>query len=117
MRGTGTPDDDPDTALLREVEALLDRQVNPAVAAHGGHISADRVEGGTVYLRMSGGCQGCAASSATAQAGRRTDAARRVAGRSAEIVDVTDHAAGSSPFYSRDDGSSPVLNRPNSPPA
>jgi len=109
--GTGAPDDDPDTALLREVEALLDRQVNPAVAAHGGHISADRVEGRTVYLRMSGGCQGCAASSATLRQGveRMLRAALPQIG---EIVDVTDHAAGSNPFYSRGDGNSPILNRP-----
>ena len=108
---TGAPNGDPDTALLREVEALLDRQVNPAVAAHGGHIAADRVEGGTVYLRMSGGCQGCAASSATLRQGveRMLRAALPQIG---EIVDVTDHAAGSNPFYSLGDGNSPILNRP-----
>ena len=109
--GEDAPEPDPDAVLLRQVEELLDRQVNPSVAAHGGHISADRVEGRTVYLRMSGGCQGCAASSATLRQGveRMLRAALPQIG---EIVDVTDHAAGSSPFYSRDDGSSPVLNRP-----
>jgi Fe-S cluster biogenesis protein NfuA len=108
---TGAPDADPDAALMKEVEALLDRQVNPAVAAHGGHIAADRVEGRTVYLRMSGGCQGCAASSATLRQGveRMLRAALPQIG---EIVDVTDHAAGSNPFYARGDGSSPMLNRP-----
>jgi len=108
---TGAPDADPDSALLRKVEALLDGQVNPAVAAHGGHIAAERVEGSTVYLRMSGGCQGCAASSATLRQGveRMLRAALPQIG---EIVDVTDHAAGSNPFYARDGGSSPILNRP-----
>jgi len=104
-------DADPDGTLLKEVEALLDGQVNPAVAAHGGHIAADRVEGSTVYLRMSGGCQGCAASSATLRQGveRMLRAALPQIG---EIVDVTDHAAGSKPFYARGGGSSPILNRP-----
>ena len=111
---TGTPDADPDRALLSEVEALLDQQINPAVAAHGGHIAADRVEGGTVYLRMSGGCQGCAASSATLRQGveRMLRAALPQIG---EIVDVTDHAAGSNPFYARGGGTSPILNRPIPP--
>ena len=43
---------DADAELLRAVEELLERQVNPSVAAHGGHIAAERVSGGTVYLRM-----------------------------------------------------------------
>ncbi|WP_397544245.1 DUF6522 family protein [Roseovarius salis] len=108
---TGAPGADPDSALLREVEALLDGQVNPAVAAHGGHIAADRVEGGTVYLRMSGGCQGCAASAATLRQGveRMLRAALPQIG---EIVDVTDHAAGSNPYYAQGGGASPALNRP-----
>ena len=66
---TATTGSDPDADLLHAVEELLESQVNPGVAAHGGHISADRVVGGTVYLRMTGGCQGCAASSATLRQG------------------------------------------------
>ena len=109
--GESTEATDPDASLLREVEALLDQQVNPAVAAHGGHIAADRVESGVVYLRMSGGCQGCAASAATLRQGveRMLRAALPQIG---EIVDVTDHASGSNPFYARDDAPSPVLSRP-----
>lgn len=107
-------DADPDAALLRAVETLLDRQVNPSVAAHGGHIAAERVEDGTVYLRMSGGCQGCAASAATLREG--VERMLRAALPSIrEIVDVTDHAAGSTPFYAREDGPSPMLNRPVPP--
>lgn len=111
VAGEGAPNLDPDAVLMQQVEALLDRQVNPSVAAHGGHISADRVEGSTVYLRMSGGCQGCAASAATLRQGveRMLRAALPQIG---EIIDVTDHAAGNSPFYAREGGPSPVLNRP-----
>ncbi len=109
--GEGATNPDPDAVLLRQVEELLDRQVNPSVAAHGGRITADRVEGGAVYLRMSGGCQGCAASSATLRQGveRMLRAALPQIG---EIIDVTDHASGESPFYARKDGPSPILNRP-----
>ena len=110
---------DPDAALLHEVEALLERQVNPSIAAHGGVIAAERVESGTVYLRMSGGCQGCAASAATLRQGVE-QMLRAALPQIREIVDVTDHAAGSNPFYARDgagayaqtDTPSPVLNRP-----
>ncbi|NBB92147.1 MAG: hypothetical protein GVY32_03140 [Gammaproteobacteria bacterium] len=107
----GPEDADPGADLLNAVADLLDQQVNPAVAAHGGHIAVERVEGDTVYLRMSGGCQGCAASAATLREGveRMLRAALPQIG---EIVDVTDHAAGSNPFFARGGGGSPILNRP-----
>ncbi len=104
----------PDADLLHAVEDLLERQVNPSVAAHGGHIAADRVEGGIVYLRMSGGCQGCASSAATLRQGVER-MLRAALPQVREIVDVTDHPAGSTPFYARADGPSPMLNRPVPP--
>ena len=108
-----------DADLLHAVEDLLESQVNPGVAAHGGHIAADRVEGGIVYLRMSGGCQGCASSSATLREGVER-MLRAALPQVREIVDVTNHAAGSTPFYKREggarkDGPSPLLNRPVPP--
>jgi len=108
---TGTEEAAPDESLLAAVEAMLQRQVNPSIAAHGGQISVERVEDGTVYLRMSGGCQGCAASSATLRQGVER-MLRAALPQIAEIVDVTDHAAGSNPYYSRGGGKSPALNRP-----
>lgn len=111
--GAEGPAADPDAALLRAVEDLLERQVNPAVAAHGGRIAAERVAEGTVYLRMSGGCQGCAASSATLREGVER-MLRAALPQIAGIVDVTDHAAGSAPFYSSGDKPSP-LHRPVPP--
>lgn len=100
-----------DGGLRAAVEALLEGQVNPSIAAHGGHISVARVEGDTVFLRMSGGCQGCAASAATLRQGveRMLRAALPQIG---DIVDVTDHAAGRNPYFAKGGGPSPVLNRP-----
>ncbi|MGI9183191.1 MAG: NifU family protein [Longimicrobiaceae bacterium] len=51
-----------------------------------------------LYLRMSGGCQGCAASAATLRMGIE----RMVKESIPEIqgvVDVTDHTAGVNPYY------------------
>lgn len=112
--GAGDTDQDGDTALLARVEALLDSQVNPAVAAHGGHIAVEKVEGGTVHLRMSGGCQGCAASAATLRDGVER-MLRAALPQIRDIRDVTDHEAGNAPYYTRDDGPSPMLNRPVPP--
>ncbi len=112
--GAAAPND-ADGGLLTAVQDLLERQVNPSVAGHGGKITADRVEGGRVFLRMSGGCQGCAASAATLRQGVER-MLRAALPQITEIVDVTDHAAGASPFYARAAGETgqptPLLIRP-----
>jgi len=105
-----TPRDD-DARLLSEVQDLLDRQANPAIAAHGGSVRVDRVEKARVHLRFAGGCQGCAASSQTLREGIET-MLRAALPEIAEIIDVTDHDAGVNPYYTSDDGPSPKLTRP-----
>ena len=107
---------DSDQALLDRVNDLLDRQANPAIAAHGGHVSAEQVSGGVVYLRMSGGCQGCAASAATLRDGIE-NMLRAALPELRDIVDVTDHEAGTNPFYRETPGHSPALTRPVPPEA
>lgn len=107
---SSAPADTSDDTLLRAVKDLLDQQINPSVAAHGGHISAERVDEGNVYLRMSGGCQGCAASSATLRQGVER-MLRAALPQIREIIDITDHGAGETPFYARDPGASAVLAR------
>jgi Fe-S cluster biogenesis protein NfuA len=109
-----TPDQGREPDLHAAVEALLEKQINPSVAAHGGRIAVDRVDGATVYLRMSGGCQGCAASSATLRQGVER-VLRAALPQITDIVDVTDHASGANPYYARSGGPSPVLNRPVPP--
>ncbi|MBI6629549.1 NifU family protein [Pontibaca salina] len=106
-----SPAADSDAALLAEITDLLTNNVNPAIASHGGHISAERVENGTVYLRMSGGCQGCAASAVTLRKGVET-MLRKALPAIVEIVDVTDHASGENPFYSAEPGESVGFHRP-----
>lgn len=105
---------DPDASLKRQVHEILEQQVTPSIAAHGGHIAVEKVENAIAYLRMSGGCQGCAASAATLRQGVER-ALRAALPALRDIVDVTDHDAGENPFYSRDAGPSPALIRPVPP--
>src|SRR5512132_1044748 len=51
---------------------LLDQQVNPSIAAHGGRAERVAVERGTAYLRLGGGCQGCAMATVTLSQGIET---------------------------------------------
>lgn len=103
-----------DGGLLLAVTKLLDTQTNPSIASHGGHITAEAVEDGIVHLRMSGGCQGCAASALTLRQGVEK-MLRSALPMIREIVDVTDHADGQSPFYSKEPGRSPIFIRPVPP--
>lgn len=102
---------DGDAATLAAVTRVLDSQANPAIARHGGRVSAERFENGVVYLRMSGGCQGCAASSATLRDGVEAMLRAAVPGVR-EIVDVTEHDSGTNPYYRDEPGSSPAFTRP-----
>lgn len=82
------------------IQRLLDREVNRSIAAHGGQISIVDVRDGNLFIAMSGGCQGCAASKVTLRQGFEV-MLRRVAPEIVNIIDTTDHAAGDTPFYRR----------------
>lgn len=86
--------------LATRVVAVLHEVVNPAIASHGG--SADLLamdeSGGVVYLRLSGGCQGCAMSRMTLTQGIET-ALRDAVPEITQVVDVTDHGSGENPYY------------------
>lgn len=105
-----------DVAMLAAVTEVLDARANPAIARHGGRVSAEAVENGIVSLRMSGGCQGCAASSRTLRDGVEKMLRAAVPGIRA-IVDVTDHEEGANPYYRRKPGEGPRFFRPVPPDA
>ena len=93
-------------ALLREkVQRVIDEVVNPGVAAHSGEVTLQEVRGSRVFVTLGGGCQGCGASAITVRHGLTT-AIQKVAPEVTEIVDVTDHAAGQSPWYRGEAGES-----------
>jgi Fe-S cluster biogenesis protein NfuA len=58
----------------------------------------DQLALGWLLIAMSGGCQGCAASQVTLKDGLEL-MLRRVAPEIVDIVDTTDHASGTKPFY------------------
>ena len=99
-----------DAALLATVNDVLDRQANPSIARHGGRVSAESVEDGVVYLRMSGGCHGCASSALTLRNGVEK-ILRTALPEIRDIVDVTDHATGKNPFYQGKPGEAPTFTR------
>jgi Fe-S cluster biogenesis protein NfuA len=80
------------------IRDLLDREINPAVAQHGGFVELIEVRKNNVFLRLGGGCQGCGAADVTLKQGIEK-AIRSLAPLVGEILDTTDHAAGRNPYY------------------
>lgn len=89
-----------DAELHVVIQELLDQEVNRSIASHGGKISIVDISDGVLFIAMSGGCQGCAGSTATLRQGLDV-MVRKVAPEIVNIIDTTDHAAGTKPFYER----------------
>ena len=84
--------------LESSVIQVLEEQINPAIAAHGGRADLVAVEEDTAYLRLSGGCAGCGLAAVTLSQGIEV-AIRESVPEIVNIVDVTDHASGTNPYY------------------
>lgn len=87
-----------DQSIRERVQRILEEEINPAVAMHGGTITLLDVQNGIVYVRMGGGCHGCASSTATLKHGVE-QAVRAKVPEVVDILDTTDHAAGTNPYY------------------
>jgi Fe/S biogenesis protein NfuA len=92
------PSGAPQGELATKVKEVLDAQVNPAVAAHGGEIVLVDVKGNEVFIEMAGGCQGCALSRMTLKQGVER-MVRQAVPEITAVHDVTDHTSGDNPFY------------------
>lgn len=82
----------------QRVIQVLEQQVNPTIAAHGGRAELVAVEQGTAYLRLGGGCQGCAMATVTLSQGIETAIIQAVP-EITSVVDVTDHQSGTNPYF------------------
>ena len=89
----------PSSDEIRErVQHVLDTEINPSVAGHGGVINLINVQDNMVFIQMGGGCQGCGQADVTLKFGVE-NAIRASIPEVGEILDVTDHAAGHNPYY------------------
>jgi Fe/S biogenesis protein NfuA len=84
--------------IAARVQQVLDEEINPGVAAHGGRVSLVAVQQGRVVVRFGGGCQGCGMVDVTLRDGV-VASLRRAVPEITEVVDDTDHAAGDAPYY------------------
>jgi Fe-S cluster biogenesis protein NfuA len=101
-----TPEEVHDRMMLigrstrEKVQYVIDTEINPGVAEHGGFVRVAEVDNDIVYLILGGGCQGCGAADFTLKQGIEK-IVRRAVPEVQRIVDVTNHSAGMNPYYRR----------------
>jgi Fe/S biogenesis protein NfuA len=84
--------------VAERVVQVVTEMINPAIASHGGAAEVVAVEDETVYVRLGGGCQGCGMATVTLSQGIESTL-REMVPEITKVVDVTDHAQGSNPYY------------------
>jgi Fe/S biogenesis protein NfuA len=86
-----------DDPIAEEIQKLIDAEINPGVASHGGVVELLDVKDDRVFVRMGGGCQGCGMASVTLKQG--VEALLKQHYPAISVVDTTDHAGGDNPYY------------------
>ena len=99
-----------DDPLAQQVQEVLTSQINPSVAQHGGWVTLLEVKDDVAYIELGGGCVGCGMVDVTLKQGVEV-AIKETVPTITSVVDTTDHASGSNPYYEQS------KNEPNNQPA
>ncbi len=97
-----------EAGVIERVRYVLDAEVNPKLASHGGRVTLLEVDAdGAVLLQFGGGCHGCGMVDVTLRQGVEKTLRERVPEITA-VRDATDHAGGEKPYYSKQGGKSAI---------
>lgn len=94
----GRPPADLSGPVPQRVMQVIEQQINPAIAMHGGSAELVAVEDDTAYVRLGGGCVGCGMAPVTLGQGIEVAIVEAVP-EVRQVVDVTDHASGQNPYF------------------
>jgi Fe/S biogenesis protein NfuA len=102
LQESGFKFDNPNSAwtdpAANDVQQVIESQINPSIASHGGFVTLLDVKEGVAYIQMGGGCQGCGMADVTLKHGIE-GMIREAVPTISQVLDTTDHAAGSNPYY------------------
>ena len=97
-----------DAPLGDRVQYVLDVEINPQIAAHGGRVRlVDADADGVVLLQFGGGCHGCGMADVTLKQGIEKTLRSHFPEITA-VRDATDHTTGSNPYFRSKGGASAV---------
>ena len=90
---------DSEASLKDKIVHVLNSEVNPSLASHGGMVSlVELTEDNVVVLRFGGGCQGCGMVDVTLKHGIEKNLLEQFSELKG-VKDVTDHTTGENPYY------------------
>lgn len=88
-----------DSPLNDRINYLLQTEINPGLASHGGEITLiDVVDDGIAVLQFGGGCQGCGMADVTLKEGVEKTLIARIP-EVKGVRDVTDHSVKDNAYY------------------
>lgn len=100
--GTGFKIDNPNPLwtdpIAKRVQEVIDTEINPGVASHGGYVALLDVKDSRAFIKLGGGCQGCGMADVTLKQGIEV-AIKKAVPEISDVLDSTDHAAGDNPYY------------------
>lgn len=89
-----------DAPLIERVEYMIQSQINPQLANHGGQVTVTEVTGdGYAILQFGGGCNGCSMVDVTLKEGIEKQLLEEFPGELTGVRDVTEHARGEHSYY------------------
>ena len=88
-----------DSPLEDHINYILYNEINPGLAAHGGHVTLEEIfEDSVAVLRFGGGCQGCGMVDVTLKDGVEKTLMSQIP-QLTEVRDVTDHSVKENAYY------------------
>ncbi|SHO58370.1 Fe-S biogenesis protein NfuA [Vibrio quintilis] len=89
-----------DAPLLERVEYMIQTQINPQLAGHGGHIQLLEItDDGTAVIQFGGGCNGCSMVDVTLKDGVEKELLAHFSGELNAVKDLTEHDRGEHSYY------------------
>jgi Fe/S biogenesis protein NfuA len=89
-----------DASLIDRINYMIESEVNPQLASHGGQVSLIEVtEDGAVILQFGGGCNGCSMVDVTLKDGIEKQMLEQFKGEITSVKDATAHEAGEHSYY------------------
>ncbi len=88
-----------DAPLAERVEYILQSEINPSLAAHGGKVTLVDLTDGIAVLQFGGGCNGCSMVDVTLKEGIEKQLLQLFPDELKGVKDATEHARGEHSFY------------------
>lgn len=89
-----------DASLMERVQYVIDSEINPQLANHGGRVSViELTQDGVAVLQFGGGCNGCSQVDLTLKEGIEKELLNRFSGELNGVRDITEHQRGEHSYY------------------